>query len=97
MSVQQAVEAANFNSYQMRASFGEHESHPGGLLLNEQTPPWVRAELSKMGYTLTFEQRRPGRSTRSSSTASTAASGAARATMATTMAWSGSREGRPLS
>lgn len=60
MNVQQAAEAANFNSYQMRASFGEHESQPGRLLLNEQTPPWVRAELDKMGYTLTFAQRTSG-------------------------------------
>jgi gamma-glutamyltranspeptidase / glutathione hydrolase len=55
MTVQQAVEAANINSYQMRASFGEHETQPGRLLLSDQVPPWVRAELEKMGYTLEFE------------------------------------------
>lgn len=60
MNVQQAAEAPNFNSYQMRASFGDHEVQPGRLLLNEQTPPWVREELRRMGYTLTFEERTSG-------------------------------------
>jgi gamma-glutamyltranspeptidase/glutathione hydrolase len=55
MTVQQAVEAANINSYQMRASFGAHETQPGRLLLRDDMPPWVRAELRKMGYTLEFE------------------------------------------
>jgi gamma-glutamyltranspeptidase/glutathione hydrolase len=55
MTVQQAVEAANINSYQMRASFGAHEIQPGRLLLREDVPPWVRAELRKMGYVLEFE------------------------------------------
>ena len=60
MNPQQAAEAANFNSYQMRASFGQHESQAGRLLLNETTPPEVRAELARMGYTLEFEQRTSG-------------------------------------
>ncbi|HVM36812.1 MAG TPA: gamma-glutamyltransferase [Sphingomicrobium sp.] len=60
MNVQQAAEAPNFNSYQMRASFGEHESQPGRLLLNRNTPPAVRDQLSAMGYTLTFEDRTSG-------------------------------------
>jgi gamma-glutamyltranspeptidase/glutathione hydrolase len=54
MNVQQATEAANFNSYQMRASFGNHEIQPGGLLLNDQMPPWVRSDLAKMGYKLSY-------------------------------------------
>ena len=29
MTVQEAVEAANINSYQMRSSFGDHTSEPG--------------------------------------------------------------------
>ena len=29
MNVQQAVEAPNLNSHQMRSSFGQHESRPG--------------------------------------------------------------------
>ncbi|MGI8704793.1 MAG: gamma-glutamyltransferase family protein [Sphingomicrobium sp.] len=60
MNVQEAAEAPNFNSYQMRASFGEHETQPGWLLLNEETPPWVRSELQRMGYTLTFGERTSG-------------------------------------
>jgi gamma-glutamyltranspeptidase/glutathione hydrolase len=60
MTVQQATEAANVNSFQLRATFGEHESQPGRLLLREDTPPWVRAELRRMGYTLVFEDRTSG-------------------------------------
>jgi gamma-glutamyltranspeptidase/glutathione hydrolase len=60
MNVQEAAEAANINSFQMRSSFGKHESQPGRLLLSEQVPPWVRAELRKMGYELAFEERTSG-------------------------------------
>jgi len=60
MDVQQAAEAANFNSYQMRSSFGAHESQPGRLLLNDAVPGWVRAELAQMGYDLTFAPRTSG-------------------------------------
>jgi gamma-glutamyltranspeptidase / glutathione hydrolase len=60
MNVQQAVEAANINSFQLRGSFGEHESSPGRLLLQEDTPPWVRGELKEMGYSLTFAERTSG-------------------------------------
>jgi len=60
MNVQQAAEAANINSYQLRGSFGDHESSPGRLLLQEDTPPWVRSELSEMGYSLTFSERTSG-------------------------------------
>ena len=60
MNVQQAAEAPNFNSYQMRASFGEHEIQPGRLLLADSTPPDVRAALTKMGYILVFEPRTSG-------------------------------------
>ncbi len=60
MDVQSAAEAANFNSYQMRSSFGEHESEPGGLLLNEAVPDWIRAELARMGYSLSYSRRTSG-------------------------------------
>ena len=60
MNVQEATEAANFNSFQMRSSFGNHESQPGGLLLNESVPSWVRQELKAKGYKLTFEPRTSG-------------------------------------
>ncbi|HEY6140246.1 MAG TPA: gamma-glutamyltransferase [Thermoanaerobaculia bacterium] len=60
MTPQEATEAANFNTYQMRSSFGNHEIVPGKILLNTVTPPWVRGELRKMGYTEIFEERTSG-------------------------------------
>jgi gamma-glutamyltranspeptidase/glutathione hydrolase len=60
MTVQQAVEAANFNSYQMRSSFDDHKSEPGRLTLNEAVPPWIRQELQGMGYRLDFQLRTSG-------------------------------------
>jgi gamma-glutamyltranspeptidase / glutathione hydrolase len=60
MTVQEATEAANINSFQMRASFGEHESQPGRLLLQAATPPWVRNELRDRGYTLVIAERTSG-------------------------------------
>ena len=61
MNVQEAVEAPNINTFQLRASLGEpHVSRPGRLLLNESMPPWVRSELSKLGYQLTFERLTSG-------------------------------------
>jgi gamma-glutamyltranspeptidase/glutathione hydrolase len=60
MNVQQAAEAPNINSFQMRSSFGGHESRPGRILLASSMPDWVRAELRRMGYELTFEERTSG-------------------------------------
>lgn len=60
MNVQEATEAPNINSFQMRSSFGAHESRPGRILLADSIPSWVRGELRKMGYDLTFEQRTSG-------------------------------------
>jgi gamma-glutamyltranspeptidase / glutathione hydrolase len=60
MTPQEATEAANFNTFQVRSSFGNHEIIPGRILLNAQTPPWVRGELRKMGYTEIFEERTSG-------------------------------------
>ena len=60
MNVQEAVEAANFTSYQMQSSFGAHESQPGRLQLNESVPSWVRGELAAMGYELDFRARTSG-------------------------------------
>jgi gamma-glutamyltranspeptidase/glutathione hydrolase len=59
-TVQEATEAPNFNSFQMRSSFGNHDIEPGKILLNDQTPSYVRSELRKMGYTQTFEERTSG-------------------------------------
>lgn len=60
MNVQQACEAANINSFQMRNSFGEHETKPGELLLNEAIPDWTRDALRGMGYKLDFQRRTSG-------------------------------------
>jgi gamma-glutamyltranspeptidase/glutathione hydrolase len=60
MTVQEAVEAPNINSFQMRSSFGDHETRPGRILLADLMPPWVRSELRRMGYELTFEERTSG-------------------------------------
>lgn len=60
MNVQQATEAANIVSYQMRSSFGAHDSRPGKLTLHDTVPPWTRAELSRMGYTIDTSPRTSG-------------------------------------
>ncbi len=60
MSPQQAAEAPNINSYQMRSSFGAHEARPGRLLVASATPDSVRAALEQMGYTLELEDRTSG-------------------------------------
>jgi gamma-glutamyltranspeptidase / glutathione hydrolase len=60
MTPQQAAEAPNINSYQMRSSFGTHESRPGHLLLASSTPDTVRSALQRMGYTLALEERTSG-------------------------------------
>jgi gamma-glutamyltranspeptidase/glutathione hydrolase len=60
MNVQEAVEAANITSYQMRNSFGEHKTEPGRLTLRDDTPSWVRRDLRRMGYRLDFDDRTSG-------------------------------------
>ncbi len=60
MNVQQATEAAAFNSYQMQSSFGDHRSEPGRIQVRADTPSWVRAELAKMGYKVETAERTSG-------------------------------------
>jgi len=60
MNVQQAAEAANFNSLQMHSTFGAHESQPGRLTLNESAPSSVRKELEAMGYRLNYQRLTSG-------------------------------------
>jgi gamma-glutamyltranspeptidase/glutathione hydrolase len=60
MTPQEATEAANFNSFQMHSSFGDHSSQPGRILLSDQIPQWVRRELVRRGYRLEFESRTSG-------------------------------------
>jgi gamma-glutamyltranspeptidase/glutathione hydrolase len=62
MTVQEATEAANFNTNQLFLSLGgeDRKPKPGSILLNAATPEWIRNELRKMGYTMTFENRTSG-------------------------------------
>ncbi|MDN3689973.1 gamma-glutamyltransferase [Cyclobacterium jeungdonense] len=60
MNVQEATEAANMNSYQMQAAFGNHEIKPGAMTLSSETPPWVRKDLRQMGYAIDFRERTSG-------------------------------------
>ena len=60
MTVQESCEAPSFKTLQMYSSFGAHEKVIGGLTLNSQMPPWVRKDLSRMGYKLTYQDRTSG-------------------------------------
>ncbi|GAB3200933.1 gamma-glutamyltranspeptidase/glutathione hydrolase [Pontibacter aydingkolensis] len=65
MNVQQAAEAANFNTNQLWLSLGgtktdDRKPKPGQILLNDSTPENVRNELKKMGYILSFDDRTSG-------------------------------------
>lgn len=60
MEVQEATEAANFNSYQMQSSFGDHEIRPGAITLRQDTPDWVRKDLMRRGYTMDFWNKTSG-------------------------------------
>jgi gamma-glutamyltranspeptidase/glutathione hydrolase len=65
MTVQQATEAANINTNQLWLSLGgsktsDRSPKPGQILLSDKTPEAVRAELKKMGYTLSFDDRTSG-------------------------------------
>ena len=60
MNVQEAVEAANMNSFQMRGSFGQHELRTGSMLIHTSTPYWTRKKLREMGYRLQESDRTSG-------------------------------------
>lgn len=60
MTVQEACEAPSFKTQQMFSSFGDHEKVVGGLVLNSAMPAWVRKDLSRMGYKLSYQDRTSG-------------------------------------
>ena len=65
MTVQEAVEAPNINTNQLWLSLGgtkinDRKPKPGSILLNSNTPDWIRKELKQKGYTLSFEDRTSG-------------------------------------
>ncbi len=65
MTVQEAVEAPNINTDQLWLTLGgtkmdDRKPKPGSILLQDQTPSWIRKELQAMGYTLRFDDRTSG-------------------------------------
>lgn len=60
MTVQESTEAASFKTFQMYSSFGNHEKRPGAITLNTATPSWVRKDLARMGYRISYEDRTSG-------------------------------------
>lgn len=60
MNVQEAVEAPNIESFQLKSSFGKHEATPGRIRINDEVPAWVRKELDSMGYRIDTAARTSG-------------------------------------
>jgi len=65
MTVQQATEAPNINTYQYYLSLGgekaeDRKPKPGYILLHSSTPPYVQAELIRMGYRIELDDRTSG-------------------------------------
>jgi gamma-glutamyltranspeptidase/glutathione hydrolase len=65
MTVQEATEAPNINSDQLWLSLGgerteDRQPRPGHILLSNETPPYVRRDLRKMGYIATYGDRTSG-------------------------------------
>lgn len=60
MNVQQACEAPNFNSYQMRSSFEDHESCPGKIDVNAKVSADVREKLASIGYKVVVKKYTSG-------------------------------------
>jgi len=60
MNVQEACEAANISSYQMRDSFESHAAFPGKIDLHERVPADVRDRLKSMGYAVEVKKYTSG-------------------------------------
>ena len=61
MDVQQAVEAANINSYQMHSSFGaQRTTTPGRIIVRSDTPAQVIEALRGMDYQVEGRQKTSG-------------------------------------
>ncbi len=60
MNVQEACEAPNIVSFQMRSSFGSHESSPARLQINEKVPQRVKEILENMGYKVEYRKYTSG-------------------------------------
>ncbi len=60
MNVQEACEAANITSYQMRSSFGQHDVEPGRLTVHESVSEIARDILEDMGYAVQVRSKTSG-------------------------------------
>jgi gamma-glutamyltranspeptidase/glutathione hydrolase len=60
MNVQQAAEAANFNSYQLHASLGIRGTQPGRLVMRSDSPGNIVRELERMGYLIELWEKTSG-------------------------------------
>jgi len=62
MTVQEAAEAPNINTYQFFLSLGDdnRKPMPGNILLHSSTPPYVQKDLLKMGYRIQLDDRTSG-------------------------------------
>ncbi|MDH5380786.1 MAG: gamma-glutamyltransferase, partial [Cyclobacteriaceae bacterium] len=60
MNAQEAAEASNINSFQMRNSFGIHDTAPGKIWINADTDKYTRNKLSEMGYKIEIGDRTSG-------------------------------------
>ncbi|MEO6962281.1 MAG: gamma-glutamyltransferase [Puia sp.] len=65
MTVQEATEAANFNTDQLWLSLGgdkleDRQPRPGSIWINSNTPVQTRKELKTLGYKMTFADRTSG-------------------------------------
>ena len=62
MTVQEAAEAPNINTFQLYLSLGgeDRKPQPGAILLHSSTPEFIRKQLHGMGYKLSFDERTSG-------------------------------------
>jgi gamma-glutamyltranspeptidase/glutathione hydrolase len=62
MTVQEAAEAPNINTFQLHLSLGDEnrKPQPGAILLHSSTPEFTRKELLNMGYRMSFDERTSG-------------------------------------
>ena len=60
MNVQEACEAANINSYQLRNSFRDHKAEPGRLTVHVSVPEFIREMLEDSGYSVEVRDKTSG-------------------------------------
>ncbi|MEJ2005683.1 MAG: gamma-glutamyltransferase, partial [Cyclobacteriaceae bacterium] len=60
MTVQEAAEAANIISFQMRNSFDDHSPRPGDVLMRDDMPQWIVNEMEDMGYNIILRSHSSG-------------------------------------